>query len=551
MPIISITIQNFKGIRGPLRVELKPITLLFGPNSSGKSTIVQALHFAREIFERENVNPDRTVLGADTINLGGFENLVHKHDKTLPIILRFDLDLGGEALPDYFVSDGYEEPGSDFWSERIALFIPTEVRTAWVEIQLQWSELLNRPIVKRYSVGTNGEDLADITASDDGQQVNITKLIPYNPVFLKEATVEAAKINGVKLLAGEEEITDKEKGELGEGFLRILELMDIVEGLPGLSEPYHVGPQQSAIPLWGRPLGIHGPRIASLEVDFEDEDSFVLALSSLIVGTGELVKNALKKLCYLGPLRIIPPRDFQPNKTPDESRWANGMAAWDILIKSDKTFIDRINQWLYGADRLNSGYKVIIKEYKEMDVADPIMVSLLKGSHSDEGENLTDRINSLPTHRRLLLWEGRNRIEVQPLDIGVGISQLLPVIVAVMSAKSGLVAIEQPELHAHPALQVTLGDLFISQAKEHPDVTFIIETHSEHLLLRIMRRMRETKEGKLPEGCMPVRPEDVMVLFFETDGQCSIVREMPLNERGELVKAWPGGFFEEGLREVL
>jgi hypothetical protein len=63
--------------------------------------------------------------------------------------------------------------------------------------------------------------------------------------------------------------------------------------------------------------------------------------------------------------------------------------------------------------------------------------------------------------------------------------------------------------------------------------------------------MRETKEGKLPGGCLPVRPEDVIVLFVEPDGPRSIVREMPLNERGELVKAWPGGFFEEGLREVF
>jgi hypothetical protein len=48
-----------------------------------------------------------------------------------------------------------------------------------------------------------------------------------------------------------------------------------------------------------------------------------------------------------------------------------------------------------------------------------------------------------------------------------------------------------------------------------------------------------------------VRPEDVCVLYVEPGSSGSVVREMPLNERGELVKAWPGGFFEEGLREVL
>ena len=63
--------------------------------------------------------------------------------------------------------------------------------------------------------------------------------------------------------------------------------------------------------------------------------------------------------------------------------------------------------------------------------------------------------------------------------------------------------------------------------------------------------MRETSTGKLPDGVPEVSPKDVMVLFVEPDGSQSLVREMPLNERGELVKAWPGGFFEEGLREIF
>lgn len=93
--------------------------------------------------------------------------------------------------------------------------------------------------------------------------------------------------------------------------------------------------------------------------------------------------------------------------------------------------------------------------------------------------------------------------------------------------------------------------MFIQSALVGQQNTFILETHSEHLILRIMRRMRETFRGELPDGLPPVRPEDVVVLYVERDGARSIVREMPLNERGEFVKAWPGGFFEEGLREVL
>ena len=93
--------------------------------------------------------------------------------------------------------------------------------------------------------------------------------------------------------------------------------------------------------------------------------------------------------------------------------------------------------------------------------------------------------------------------------------------------------------------------MFIESALGEQKNTFLIETHSEHLILRIMRRMRETFEGRLPEGMPPIKPEDVAVVYVEKDGDQSIIREMPLNERGELVKAWPGGFFEEGFREVM
>ena len=66
-----------------------------------------------------------------------------------------------------------------------------------------------------------------------------------------------------------------------------------------------------------------------------------------------------------------------------------------------------------------------------------------------------------------------------------------------------------------------------------------------------MRRMRQTSARTLPEGAPGVRPEDVNVLFVEPDGAETLIREMPLNEKGELVKAWPGGFFEEDLREIF
>ena len=144
----------------------------------------------------------------------------------------------------------------------------------------------------------------------------------------------------------------------------------------------------------------------------------------------------------------------------------------------------------------------------------------------------------------------RTDTTVSHRDVGIGISQVLPVLVTAYASKNNIISIEQPEIHLHPALQAELGDIFIESALGERKNTFILETHSEHLILRIMRRMRETFSKELPEGLPEIKPQDVLILYVEPDGSQSIVREMPLNERGELVKAWPGGFFEEGLREV-
>jgi chromosome segregation ATPase len=72
MVLKALTLENFKGIREPVRIEFEPLTLLFGANNAGKSTIVQALMYAREVLERNNCDAGRTQLGGEVVDLGGW-----------------------------------------------------------------------------------------------------------------------------------------------------------------------------------------------------------------------------------------------------------------------------------------------------------------------------------------------------------------------------------------------------------------------------------------------------------------------------------------------
>lgn len=150
----------------------------------------------------------------------------------------------------------------------------------------------------------------------------------------------------------------------------------------------------------------------------------------------------------------------------------------------------------------------------------------------------------------LMLVDCRTETAVTHRDVGIGVSQVLPVLVHAYADKGKIVAIEQPEIHLHPALQSELGDLFIESALGERKNTFILETHSEHLILRILRRVRDTTENKLPPGMPPVRPEDVTVVFVEPTSKGSVVRHLPVTPDGDFGAEWPGGFFAERFKDL-
>lgn len=133
-------------------------------------------------------------------------------------------------------------------------------------------------------------------------------------------------------------------------------------------------------------------------------------------------------------------------------------------------------------------------------------------------------------------------------QVGSGVSYVLPVLASLWEHPRSW--IQQPELHLHPAAQCELGDAFIRGFNRgHFSV---VETHSEHLLLRVLRRVRQTANGTSPDRELSCLPEVIAVLYFDPqeDGSTSVTR-LRVTRSGDFSDRWPAGFFEERDKELF
>lgn len=198
-------------------------------------------------------------------------------------------------------------------------------------------------------------------------------------------------------------------------------------------------------------------------------------------------------------------------------RAANSLQLWHSLI-TDPSHLASVNDWLRDERKINNRYQIVVQ---------------------DGGQKL----------KQLAFKDMQNGTLVYPQDMGLGISQILPIILASIIHREHKIYIEQPELHLHPAMQCEIADDFIKSINER-DNEFIIESHSEHILLRIMRRMRETANGDhAPGDALALTPDDVCLLYVDHNGKHTYVNELELDEDGTLLDPWPNGFFEEGYKE--
>jgi predicted ATPase len=141
---------------------------------------------------------------------------------------------------------------------------------------------------------------------------------------------------------------------------------------------------------------------------------------------------------------------------------------------------------------------------------------------------------------RVLFRDPASQLKINLADVGFGASQVLPIIVQGLYSRPGtLLLVEQPEIHLHPRAQATLGDLLVDIAKRG-DRRLIVETHSDHVLGRVQRRIAEEKISR----------SEVAIYYFNPTPEGTQIREVTVDELGQF-EEFPEGFFEESFQEAV
>lgn len=550
--ITSWTVADFKSL-GEASLKLPHLTVLAGANSSGKSSALQSILMMAQSVTRGG----RLVMNGPLVRLGEPSDVVREGQSAIE--LRFDVLLDPSPADDEVAppvisvtvslapsADGTTLQPSSFevWDQDGVLVIAaTSERTKQVDVDALSERMHNADVSflrvrsldgkrapNRMYLGFLGITPALLARHVDPRVIqrqmtsaleaalNTTR-VTYDVIQELSQLVPRAEFNretetNDERSSGEHQrqrisamwtareissLTQEQRAELVEKAALARSENDWVAVALGIG---YLG-------FYQRPGRRYYPDGGVMEAaSADDHASAVVALSSF----ASAIEDFGLRIRYLGPLR-------------EEPRVVQG--AWDERVHSLPVGI----RGELTAEILTSQKDREIS-FRDWDGADRVMALPDAAALWCDYFGIGDKIEVLDLGK---LGRGVEvRVDGVNRDltmIGVGASQLLPILVASLAASPGsTVLIEQPELHLHPTVQSRLADFFLF-AK--PDVRFIVETHSEYLITRIRRRIAEERS----------RPEEVDVMFAERISGATNVRSLALSDGGDFDE-WPEGFFD-------
>ena len=409
----KLKLTQFKAWADTGEIDLKPVTMVLGTNSSGKSSLIQSLLLLKQTVQ----SPDRTV----------------------------HLNLGGDEVSDLF---NFGEFGDVLRQGTVA---PRQFSLSFSFDASAAARVKAGSFTGIYSQTSNGGvAMQEMQLSTDGREFKAVR---------------------------------REKGAYS---------LLIDQAAQPVGKGRHFAPERS--------IALPAEAIALLGQD-----------GALVEDLSLAIRRELEGIIYLGPLRRKPERDYVWNKSTPGNVGSDGHRAVDVLLASALAKGEGQNQVINGVSNWLA----------RMKIADSLEVRQLGRSTRYE----------VVVHR--------DGVASNLRDVGIGVSQVLPVLVVAHFAPPGsTVLLEEPEIHLHPLAQSVLAELFVEVSKQR-GVQFIVETHSEHLFRRMQTLIAK----------QTTTLDDAAMYFVEKGREGSQLRCLNLDAYGRLLN-WPEGFFGDALGET-
>lgn len=487
----SFRIKNIKSFSDSGKIELKPITIFVGKNSCGKSSL---LRFPIILSQTATANTDSPLMFyGKMIDYGNYEDVINgRKEGSIEFEIHYDINIADLQDARFRMLDDSNQE-----DEKV------EMADAWMRVIIGKKD--KKMLVETVELYIKDKMLSGFYYEDNGYRVDLLYLYNNGNVINRKCSIRMESVEFETFFP----------------FYDARERFSAIAGLVMNKSQEHLD-EASGQELYNdiynnaNPFGIDQLSEDELNIKLiSDGFDYASTIMSQIYNRYQI--EAITTT-YIGPFRQNPERVYRDNETQSRDVGVKGENVSTLLIRDyhkDNNLINAISKWLYTT----MGYKLTIK---------------------DMGSNLFQ-----------IMLVNNEGLESNILDVGFGISQILPIVTQIIKSSSEIqrtflgratneenIYIEQPELHLHPAAQADLADLFVNCVNECKNKRVIIETHSEHLIRKLQVLIADKNN--------PVTSDMVKIYYVDKDSKgIAKVSEMKILDSGKFEKKWPSGFFDK------
>lgn len=533
--MLKFGVSNLRRLKQVTPIEIRPITLLLGRNSGGKSTFLRSFPLFRQSLMTRTSSP--ILWYGDLVDFGSYEISHTDGGGDDPISFYFAFDqVSVDEGPAYYYGP----------NDELNVYPPYQKSKTYKDISYTISVSPHRERTR----------LSSIRVFIGSLNLNISIEVDL-------------KANAYRLLVEGVDIT-----ALIEPAKIVVSSGSFVPEIRIVSPKVEATPNS---PWWFPETAVLLGQIRKIVrngLDRRIKDSTVNAVAARLLGIGFPNKDEIRKISRRFNGQKV--QEFIDELTgedkngiyPELSRLLTASALPPLLRAISSQLRSILSSTLYiGPARARSEryYRYQDLAVSEIDPDGKNFPMFLNSLDSVQIEQLSSWIESLfgygvnvqrqTGHISITLSDGDRRTNV--VDVGYGVSQILPVLGQIWWARErpptlgapvplSLLAIEQPELHLHPAHQALLADALVGEAmtqEQHAAqgagnlrTHYLVETHSETLVNRLGELIAEKR----------LSPDDVQVVIFEADNgatRTTTVRTVQFDAAGSLID-WPFGFFQ-------